>query len=85
MAWAEPDPYMTRSLHHARLGRRLAGDRTTRREYLPGMRAPSGGVYEQRSVLGSATGVRITVVRDEVLPAAPRGFTWSLVETHGDS
>jgi len=84
MAWAEPDPYMTRSLHHARLGW-LAGDRTTRGEYPPGMRAPSGGVYEQRSVLGSATGVRITVVRDEILPAAPRGFTWSLVEAHGDS
>ena len=49
------------------------------------MRAPSGGVYEQRTVLGSSTGVRITVVRDEILPAAPRGFTWSLVEAHGDS
>jgi hypothetical protein len=63
----------------------LAGDRTTGREYPPGMRAPSGGVYEQRNVLGSPTGARITVVRGEVLPATPRGFTWSLVEAHGDS
>jgi hypothetical protein len=31
-------------------------------------------------VLGSPTGVRVTVARGQFLPAAPRGFTWRLVE-----
>ena len=51
----------------------------TRREYPPGMRAPSAGIYEQRNVLGSPTGVRVTVAEGEELPAAPRGFTWRVV------
>ena len=50
-------------------------------EYPPGIRAPSAGTYEQRNVLGSPTGVRVTVAAGEVLPAAPRGFTWRMVET----
>jgi hypothetical protein len=49
-------------------------------EYPPGARAPSAGTYEQRNVLGTPTGVRITVAQDEVLPAAPRGFTWRKVD-----
>jgi hypothetical protein len=49
-------------------------------EYPPGTRVPMSGVYEQRSVLGSSTGERITVARGEALPAAPRGFTWRLLE-----
>jgi hypothetical protein len=83
-AWRRPcrDGYMCR---RETLVGQLADDRTKGREYPPGMRAPSGGVYEQRNVLGSFTGVRITVVRDEILPAAPRGFTWSLVAAHSDS
>jgi hypothetical protein len=52
----------------------------TAREYLPGMQAPVAGTYEQRNVLGSATGVRIVVVRGDVLPRAPRGFTWSITD-----
>jgi hypothetical protein len=48
------------------------------------MRAPSDGTYEQRNVLGALTGVRITVAQGEVLPAAPRGFTWRIVETRGE-
>ena len=56
----------------------------TGREYPPGMRAPSDGTYEQRNVLGALTGVRITVAQGEVLPAAPRGFTWRIVETRGE-
>jgi hypothetical protein len=51
-------------------------------EYPPRMRAPSAGVYEQRSVLGSPTGVRVTVAEGEELPAAPRGFTWRKVAAH---
>ena len=45
----------------------------TAREYPPGMQAPVGGTFEQRSVLGSPTGVRVTVARGEPLPNAPRG------------
>ena len=48
------------------------------------MRAPSAGTYEQRNVLGTPTGVRITVSQGEVLPAAPRGFTWRRVESKRD-
>jgi hypothetical protein len=49
-------------------------------EYPPGMQAPSAGTYEQQNVLGTPTGLRIVVSRGEVLPAAPRGFTWRRVE-----
>ncbi|HEY2619687.1 MAG TPA: hypothetical protein VGI78_20265 [Acetobacteraceae bacterium] len=52
----------------------------TLREYPPGMRAPSAGTYEQRNVLGTPTGVRVTVAQGDVLPAAPRGFTWRMVD-----
>jgi hypothetical protein len=37
-------------------------------------------MYEQCSVLGTPTGVRIAVTRGQELPAAPRGFTWRAVE-----
>ena len=50
------------------------------REYSPGAQAPSGGIYEQCNVLGSTTGDRITLAPGENLPAAPRGFTWRVVE-----
>ena len=49
------------------------------REHPPGMPAPLAGIYEQRNVLGSATGVQVSMAEGETLPAAPRGFTWSLV------
>jgi hypothetical protein len=49
-------------------------------EYPPGARAPVAGVYEQRNVLGAPTGDRVTRAPGEPLPAAPRGFTWRLVE-----
>jgi len=55
------------------------------REYPPGMSAPSTGTYEQRNVLGSPTGVRISVSQGDVLPAAPRGFTWRLIGNGQDS
>ena len=50
------------------------------RDCPPGMQAPSAGTYEERNVLGSPTGFRVTVAEGEVLPAAPRGFTWRIVE-----
>jgi hypothetical protein len=50
------------------------------REYTPEMLAPVGGAYEQCNVLGSLTGMRVTVARGEKLPPAPRGFTWRVVE-----
>ncbi len=55
------------------------------REYPPGARAPSAGIYEQLNVLGTPSGVRITVAQGDVLPPAPRGWTWSIVETRCDS
>ncbi len=58
----------------------LSGQRRTAAEHQPGARAPAAGIYEQRNVLGAATGVRVTVTQGEALPAAPRGFTWILVE-----
>jgi hypothetical protein len=53
-------------------------------EYPPGGRAPASGTYEQRNVLGTFTGVRVTVAQGDELPAAPRGFSWSMVELHRD-
>ncbi len=50
------------------------------RECAPGMRAPSAGTYEERNVLGSPTGIRVTLAQGDELPAAPRGFTWRIVE-----
>jgi hypothetical protein len=43
-----------------------------------------GGVYELRNVLGSPAGERAIVARGDPLPAAPRGFTWRLLEAHVD-
>lgn len=52
----------------------------TEQEYPPGTRAPASGTYEQRNVLGTSTGVRVTVARGEIFAAAPRGFTWMKLE-----
>jgi hypothetical protein len=57
-------------------------ERLTAGEHAPGMPAPVAGIYEQRNVLGSATGLRVSMAQGETLPAAPRGFTWALVQTH---
>jgi hypothetical protein len=53
-------------------------------EYPPGARVSVGGVYEQRNVLGAPTGDRVTMASGDPLPAAPRGFTWRLLEAPGD-
>jgi hypothetical protein len=52
----------------------------TAHEHAPGTPAPSAGVYEQRNVLGTPTGVRISVAQGDELPAAPRGFTWCRID-----
>jgi hypothetical protein len=57
----------------------------TAREYPPGMQAPVAGTYEQRNVLGSPTGVRVVAARGELLPRAPRGFTWSIIDPDTDN
>lgn len=49
-------------------------------EYPPGARAPSDGTYEQCDVLGSPTGVSVTLPQNALLPPAPRGFTWRIVD-----
>ena len=59
-------------------------DLTTTREYPPGVPAPIAGTYVQRNVLGASTGVRINLELGETLPAAPRAFTWRLVEPLAD-
>jgi hypothetical protein len=41
-------------------------------------------VYEQRNVLGAPTGEQVAMAPGEPLPAAPRGFTWRLVEARKD-
>ncbi len=61
----------------------MVDERKTVHELTPGMRAPAAGTYEQRDVLGAYTGLRVTVVLDELLPAAPRGFTWQRSEDAG--
>jgi hypothetical protein len=65
------------------VGLAVVDERKTACEFAPGMQAPAAGVYEQRNVLGSFTGVRVTVGQGDVLPAAPRGFTWSIVKCAG--
>jgi hypothetical protein len=50
------------------------------REYSPGAPAPFDGNFEQCTVLGSVTGVRVTLASGEKLPASPRGFTWRVIE-----
>lgn len=45
----------------------------------PGSPAPSAGIYELRNVFGTRAGEVAQVRRAELLPRAPRGFTWQLV------
>lgn len=59
---------------------RLAHEPNIGQEFAPGAQAPVAGAYEQRNVLGTATGVRVIMAQGESLPLAPRGFTWALVE-----
>jgi hypothetical protein len=51
-----------------------------RQELQPGSRAPSTGHYEELNVFGSRTGKVEHVREGELLPSAPRGFSWRLME-----
>jgi hypothetical protein len=57
----------------------LVSERSMTREYAPGVPAPFAGVYAQRNVLGGATGAEVRVAESQMLPSAPRGFTWYLI------
>jgi hypothetical protein len=48
-------------------------------EHLPNEPARVAGRYEERNVLGGLTGRVVYVADGEVLPPAPRGFTWRYV------
>ncbi len=67
------------------LDRSLGMNRALPPEYAPGTPAPASGTYEQRNVLGSPTGLRVTMSEGEELPVAPRGFTWARVEPKGSA
>jgi hypothetical protein len=48
-------------------------------EHQPGMTVPATGNYELRNVFGSRTGSIGEFSAGQTLPAAPRGWFWSLV------
>ena len=53
---------------------------TRKLEYIPGDSAPFAGVYEQLNVIGRLVGVRSTLAKNQLFPAAPLGHTWTLTE-----
>jgi hypothetical protein len=68
--------------HAKRRGRRAAeSPSASQLVYLsPGTPAPKTGVYQQTGPRGGRPGKSVTSVRGNPLPAAPRGWTWTLVE-----
>jgi hypothetical protein len=53
-----------------------------RDEHAPGEPAPSAGTYELLNVFGSPTGLRVYVMHEHPLPAAPKGHSWTLVRSN---
>ena len=51
------------------------------RDWPPGEQAPTSGIYAELNVLGTPTGLTISVDKGVKLPSAPRGFVWRLVQT----
>jgi hypothetical protein len=47
----------------------------------PGTPTPRSGIYEQRGPRGGRTGVEADSLRGKPLPPAPKGRTWTLVES----
>jgi len=45
----------------------------------PGELAPATGAYKEHNVFGTPTGNRIDVTKGDLMPPAPRGFTWRRV------
>jgi hypothetical protein len=52
-------------------------------EHLPGERSPTAGRYAEMNVFGTPTGKVVRTEEGEVLPLAPRGFTWRRVLQEG--
>jgi hypothetical protein len=46
----------------------------------PGDPAPATGAYREQNVFGTPTGKRIDVIKGNLMPPAPRGFTWRLAD-----
>ena len=40
--------------------------------------APATGAYSEQNVFGTPTGQRIDVIKGDLMPQAPRDFTWRL-------
>jgi hypothetical protein len=54
-----------------------------RQEHQPGTHAPVTGQYEELNAFGTRTGRVEHVHEGELLPSAPRGFTWRQVTEEG--
>jgi hypothetical protein len=54
----------------------------TRPTHDAGQPAPTSATYEQLNVLGTPTGIRVRVRRGHLLPGAPIGHDWVVVEDH---
>gem|GEM_PF-5921307 len=48
--------------------------------FAPGQRAKRSGLYELIGPRGGRTGDRLTLVRGQIFPPAPKGRVWTLVE-----
>lgn len=68
-------------------GERVTGDTTPSRgggardgaEIAGNAPAPATATYETANLFGRRTGHRIAVQQGDILPALPRGFTWTIV------
>jgi hypothetical protein len=60
--------------------REMARQLVTTLAFPPGEPAPLAGRYQQLNIFGSRTATTVHVQRGEPLPAAPRSFTWRLLE-----
>jgi hypothetical protein len=49
-------------------------------DHAPGDAAPTAGIYEQLNIFGRPTGIRASVGHGHLLPAAPVGHNWTLVD-----
>lgn len=52
-------------------------------DHAAGSRAPISGDYELLNVFGSPTGDTVAIAEGDVLPPAPIGFSWRLIEVSG--
>ena len=55
---------------------------TMRRQHPPGQPAPVSATYELMNVFGTPTGARVRLPRGQILPDAPIGHDWTVVEEH---